>query len=187
MESLDAGAVLELVERARARDEAAFTMLVRPRLEPLLRVATAIVGSEFEARDALQAALAASWANLPKLRDPDRFEAWITRILVNECRAVLRRTARARVRELRMDTIAQPDARPALQVGGPEATLADRLALERAFERLPADARALLVLHHLEQLPVGAIAEVLVIPPGTVKSRLHAARKALERELEKET
>ncbi len=187
MSGLDVGAVSELIQLARERDEAAFTMLVRPRLEALLRTATAILGREPDARDALQAALTNAWTNLPRLRDPDRFEAWLTRILVNECRVALRRRARTKVRELPMDEVLATNASPSLRHPGPEDALADRLALDRAFERLPADARVVLVLHHFEGRSVEAIADTLAIPAGTVKSRLHTARRALERELEKES
>ncbi len=187
MATLDVGTLSELIDRARGRDEAAFTVLVGPRLEGLLRIATAILGHEADARDALQIALTSAWANLPGLRDADRFEAWLTRIVVNECRHALRRRARTRVRELPMEHVLAAQARGSLHTAGPEASLAERLAFERAFERLPGEARALLVLHHLERLPIDVIAQILAIPAGTVKSRLHAARRALERELEKES
>lgn len=173
------GTDLDLVERARLRDEEAFADLVRPRLAPLLRLASAITGDEIDARDALQEALSSAWAQMPRLREPEHFDAWLTRILVNACRLVLRRRRR-RVREIRLDaTVADGSTEPL-------ATVLDRLALDRAFERLGPDERAILVLHHLEERPLAEIAVVIGIPVGTVKSRLYAARAALARELRKE-
>ena len=64
--------------------------------------------------------------------------------------------------------------------------VAERDALDRAFGRLTVEQRTILVLHHLEGRPLSAIAAALVIPVGTAKSRLHAARAALERLLEAE-
>lgn len=170
---------LDLVERARLRDEDAFADLVRPRFEPLLRLASAITGDEIDARDALQETLASAWGQLPSLRDTERFDAWLTRILVNACRLVLRRRRR-RVREIRLEpSIAD---RPTETM----ASVLDRLALDRAFERIGTDERAILALHHLEERSVAEIAGLLGIPIGTVKSRLFAARAALARELRKE-
>ena len=187
MSVVDAVAIDDLVERARRHDPSAFTSLVAPRLAGWLRTATAILGNDPDARDALQAALTSAWSNLAALRDPNQFEAWLTRILVNECRHTLRRRARSNVRELHIDERMLDRHRSSGETPDPAASVAERSALERAFERLSGEARTLLVLHHLERRPVDAIAVVLRIPPGTVKSRLHAARRALERELEQES
>ena len=114
---------------------------------------------------------------MPGLRDPDRFDAWLDRIVVNACRMLIRR--RGRVRELPF--AAEFDSQS--PTPGPD-HLAERESLETAFGRLSVDQRSILVLHHLEQRPLTAIAGVLGIPVGTAKSRLHAARAALERALE---
>ena len=88
------------------------------------------------------------------------------------------------MRELSIDT-ARGD--PAMgSTIGPADDVADRLALERAFDRLDGDARAILVLHHLDGRGLTEVATILGIPVGTAKSRLFAARRALERALERE-
>lgn len=172
-----------LVERARDGDLGAFEALIRPEVQGMARVAMAIIGDESEAREALQEALTTMWRELPALRDPDRFAAWSGRILINRCRLTLRRRRRHERHEVSLDAAAVSGS----AVGrGPEATALERNALEAAFERLDSDARTLLVLHHLSGLPLAEIAERLDVPTGTVKSRLHAARRALERELEAE-
>jgi RNA polymerase sigma factor (sigma-70 family) len=173
-----------LIRRAQTGDVAAFTALVAGRFEPMQRTAMAILGHEADARDAVADALAAIWRELPRLRDPLAFEAWSTRILVHGCRRRLRGRGRARVRELPMD--AAEATGTGRSTAGPADEVSERIALERAFDRLDADARALLVLHHLDGRGVSDIAATLGIPVGTAKSRLFAARRALERALERE-
>ena len=79
-------ATVALVERARQGDALAFERLLRDRLDGLFRTAWAILGDESDARDATQDACIAAWRNLPGLREPERFDAWLTRVLVNGCR-----------------------------------------------------------------------------------------------------
>ena len=181
----------ELIEQARAGDRAAFEALVRLKVDAVYGTALAILGHEADAQDAVQEAFVAAWRSLAGLRDVDRFEAWFGRIVVNACRMSLRK--RRGVREITVhgatsertgadgDLLERPSAdRPLADV----AASAD--AFDRAFERLTADERALLVLRHHDELPVADIAARLGIPAGTVKSRLFAARRALERALARE-
>ena len=157
-------------------DDAAFERIMAGRVGRTFRVALAILGSEADARDATQDAWLQAWRQLATLKDLDRFDAWLDRIVVNACRMTIRRK---RIREIpipsgfdREGTTHRPDA------------VAERDALERAFDRLSVDHRTVLVLHHLEERTVAEIAGVLRVPAGTVKSRLHAARTQLERTLE---
>jgi RNA polymerase sigma factor (sigma-70 family) len=173
-----------LFRRAQRGDVEAFTELIAERIEPMARTAMAIVGQEADARDAVQEALASVWRSLPSLRDPDRFEAWSTRILVHASRRIASRRRRASVRELSIEPTAHGHTAPGSIAA--EDAVAARLALEGAFERLDPDARTILVLHHLDARSVAEIASILDIPTGTVKSRLHAARAALERALARE-
>ena len=171
-----------LLDRARRRDGDAFAQLVDPRLAGLLRTATAILGHEDDASDALQDALTRAWRGLSGLRDEDRFEAWLTRIVVNECRTALKRRTRTRIREIPVDD-GSGTGDPASPRAGVAESVVGRLALEAAFERLSADERTILVLHHLDGRPLDEVAAILGIPVGTAKSRLHAARGSLERNL----
>jgi RNA polymerase sigma-70 factor (ECF subfamily) len=163
-----------LVELAGRGDQDAFAVLVERRLETAFRTASAILGNEADARDVVQEAFVSAWVHLPRLRDVGRFDAWLSRIVVNRCRDALRR--RRRAREVAIDDAGLTDP-----VSGPEFS-----TLNAAFERLGIDQRHLLVAHHLHQQPVVEIARQLGIPVGTVKWRLHAARRALERALEAE-
>jgi RNA polymerase sigma-70 factor (ECF subfamily) len=185
----------ELVERARrgveptgadTSDRDAFDALVRSRVDAVYRTSLAILGDSADAADATQETFVSAWCHRDALRDPDLFDAWLWRINLNACRAQLRRRGRTRVREIRLlDPL--DDREPA----SPERSLADRTAdsdaFDRAFGRLSVDDRAVLVLHHLHNRPVSEIAAALGAPEGTVKSRLHRARAALESALAKES
>ena len=173
----------EGIERARHGDASAFDTLVEARVGPMTRTAMAILGREDEARDAVQDALVTAWRELVSLRDPASFDAWLTRILVNRCRRGLRRIGLRRVREIQVDAVLTTDE-PV--TADHTVTVGDRQALERAFDRLSVDERTLLVLHHLDGRSVASIAAVLGVPVGTAKSRLFAARRALDRALARE-
>ena len=183
-----------LVDRAAAGDHDAFDRLLAPRFGSAFHLAVAILRSEEDARDAVQDAFVAAWQELPRLRDRDQFEAWLGRIVVNRCRSVLRHRKVVKLREIpldqderdpgRADGAAPPRREPGVEGG--QANVAEADAVRRAFERLDPDARVLIVLHHVDERPVAEIAALAGIPEGTVKWRLHAARKALERALERE-
>ncbi len=167
----------DLAMRAGAGDADAFAALVEPRLERTLRTARAILGNEADARDATQDAFLSAWTNLSRLRDPQRFDAWLQRTLVNRCKDVLR--ARKRSREIVLD--------PQDWATGDQTDEAlARASVLKAFDRLSVEHRHILVLHHLHDLPLTDVAAEMRIPVGTAKSRLYAARHALERALEAE-
>lgn len=161
---------------AAAGDDAAFEAIMAGRITRTFRVALAILGSDADARDATQDAWLQAWRRLATLKDLDRFDAWLDRIVVNACRMTIRRK---RVHEIPMPAgFDHPGASH-----GPDG-LAERDALERAFDQLTVDHRTVLVLHHLQERSVAEISDLLRIPIGTVKSRLYAARSQLERTLE---
>ncbi len=164
----------ELLLRVRAGDREAFDLIVAARAEPMYRTALAVLGNEADARDAAQDAFVAAWRKIRDLRDVERFDAWLGRILINQCRDALRR--RSRVREVGLDEVLE--TRAAVQSF-------DGADFDEAFGRLSVDQRALLVLHHLHGYGVREIAAWLGIPTGTVKWRLNRARNALQHELDR--
>ncbi|HEY3336247.1 MAG TPA: sigma-70 family RNA polymerase sigma factor [Candidatus Limnocylindrales bacterium] len=174
----------DLVERARTGDAEAFEGIVALHFHRVLRIALGILGDEADARDAVQDTFLRAWRELPRLREPDRFPAWLSRIAVNASRTTLSR--RRRVTEIAVI----PDGSRAFDVVDPVAAYDDRQAdldvLERAFGRLTADQRAMLVLHHGERLPLNEIGATLGIEARTAKSRLFTARRALEKALAEE-
>ena len=164
----------ELLLRVRAGDREAFDLIVAANAETAYRTALAILGNDADARDAAQDAFVAAWRGIGGLRDVDRFDAWLGRILINHCRSALRR--RGRVREVALEGV--PETRAA-------SGSFDASDFDEAFGRLNIDQRAILVLHHLHGYGVREIGAWLGIPTGTVKWRLSRARSALQRELER--
>jgi RNA polymerase sigma-70 factor (ECF subfamily) len=175
-----------LLERAARGDSGAFDALIRPRLDRLFRLAVAITRSEPDARDAVQDACVSAWRELPRLRDTARFDAWLAQIVVNACRANLRRNRRASVREVPVGDELADHQEPAFATRGHGDEIAEVDAIQRAFLRLEPDTRALLALHYQEELPLAEIGRVFGAPVGTIKWRLSRARAALERALEAE-
>jgi len=176
---------LALVERAQAGDPRAFESLLESRFWRLNRLALSITANEADARDALQEACLRAWQQLPRLRDRSRFDVWLWRIVLNSCRNQLRGRRRVWVHEIAIDGGPTGGGRTASARGVGDA-LSENDAIRRAFKRLDPDRRTILILHHVEERSVGDIAQLLGIPEGTAKWRLHAARRALERALEVE-
>jgi len=162
----------ELVEQAQRGDHAAFTELVAVDGDRCYAIAYRILRDVGRAQDAVQQAYLLAWRELPRLRDPARYDIWLHRLLVNACYEESRRHRRwtAHVRVLPIEGPGGPD---------PMVSVDDRDALERAFAGLSAEHRAVVVLHHYAGIPLGSIAEVLGVPVGTVKSRLHHATRNL--------
>lgn len=165
-----------LVEQAQNGDRDAFAALVHDVSDRLYALAYRILRNPDLAQDAYQNAMFAMWKQLPNLRDPDRFEAWIHRILVHACYAESRRRTRwaTSVRVLEIDGSRTSDD---------SGSVTDRDALERGFRLLPVDQRAVFVLHHHIGLSLVEVAEVLGVPAGTARSRLHYATRALRASL----
>jgi RNA polymerase sigma-70 factor, ECF subfamily len=169
--------VRDLVVRAQDGDREAFAALVQLTSDRLYALAARILRDNDLAEDALQGALIATWRQLPTLRDPDRFEAWVRKVLVHACYAEARRRRAwtANVRVLPVDGPAGPDDILSID---------DRDALDRAFRRLSVEHRAIFVLHHHQGLPLVEIADTLGIPAGTARSRLHYATRVLRAAIE---
>jgi RNA polymerase sigma-70 factor (ECF subfamily) len=169
--------VRDLVIRAQGGDREAFAALVALTSDRSFALAARILRDHDLAEDALQGALIAAWRQLPTLRDPDRFEAWVRKVLVHACYAEARRRRSwaANVRVLPVDGPAGPDDLISVD---------DRDALERAFRRLSVQQRAVFVLHHHQGLSLVEIAENLGIPAGTARSRLHHATRVLRGAIE---
>jgi RNA polymerase sigma-70 factor (ECF subfamily) len=165
------------VDRARQGDGEAFDALARVVGDRCMAIACRILRDADLAEDAVQAALITAWRELRTLRDADRFEPWLHRILTNECYAEARRRRRwsGEIRILPVESAYGPDEMM---------TVNDREQLERAFRRLTLEQRAVLVFHHYLDLPLHEVADRLDIPLGTAKSRLHYATTALRASLE---
>jgi RNA polymerase sigma-70 factor (ECF subfamily) len=168
----------QTVDAGRAE---AFVALVERELERSYRLATVILGNESDGQDAVHDAAEIAWRRYGELRDPDKATAWFRQILVNRCRDRLRWRRRWRV----FQTF-RPTNTPEATVDDASAVVAERDALARTFERLSPDERVIVVLRYEEDMTVPAIAELLAIPEGTAKSRLHYALAKLRTALAEE-
>lgn len=166
----------DLVEQAQRGDREAFALLARANVDALFAVSQRILRDVDRAEDATQQALVIAWRELRRLRDPDRFVAWLHRILVRSCYAEMARTRRwsANIRVISLADHAPAD----------DLSVALRDQLERGFRRLPPDQRAILVLFHYVGLSPTEIADAIGIPAGTARSRLHYAHRAMRAALE---
>jgi RNA polymerase sigma-70 factor, ECF subfamily len=158
----------DLVERARKGDHDAFAELAGAAISRLDGAAWLILRDAEQAKDAVQNTLVRAWRDLPTLRDPDRFDQWLRRLLVRACIDEARRLRRHRA-DVELVNIDLP------ATAGMESAVADRDQIERGFIRLSPEMRAVLVLHHYLDLPLPDVAATLSIPLGTAKSRLHRA------------
>ena len=156
------------MEQARQGDHDAFAQLARAAVVRLDQAARLILRDPELARDAVQEGLIRAWRDLPKLRDPDRFDAWLHRLTVNSCIDQTRRRRRRPI-EVELTAIHAPAV---VDMSG---ALADRDLVDGVLRHLDERGRAVVVLHYFLGLPLTDVAVTLGIPVGTVKSRLHRA------------
>src|SRR5215208_4653255 len=170
---------VDQVERAMRGDRDAFTALAAESVDRCYALAFRILRDPHRAQDATQQALFGAWRDLPRLKEPDRFEAWLYRLVVNACYSEARSHRRwnARVRVLAANPIST-------QTDDVANSVARRDELEDAFRKLTPERRAVVVLHHYLGYPLTEIAEVLRIPEGTARSRLHYAVRQLRAALD---
>jgi len=168
----------DLVGRAQAGDVDAYSTLTASLTDRLFAVARLILGSDDRASDAVQDALLQAWLDLRALRDPDRFEAWLHKVLVRTCYASAKRHRTRTVVEIKMATAGEPFA------GDSQAALALHDQLDRAFTRLSKDHRTVIVLVHYLGLSLAEAAFTIGVPLGTVQSRLSRATQIMRAALE---
>jgi len=166
----------DLVEAAQHGDHEAFEVLASAAVDRLYAVARLVLADAHQAEDAVQDALVSAWQSLPELRDPERWEAWLHRLIVNACADEGRRRKRQSM-EVRMVRFEPSIADPARSVD-------DQDQLDRGFQRLRDDQRTAVVLHLYLGLSVPEVADALGVPVGTAKSKIHYAVEALRAALE---
>jgi len=162
----------ELVERAQRGDHDAFAVLAGLFVARLDAAARMILRDHELARDAVQEGFLRAWRNLPTLRDPDRFEAWLRSLVSRSCIDVLRRRGRRPI-----EVELQPFDGPA--AADMQSLVADRELLDLALGRLQPEQRAVIVLHYYLGMPLPDVAATLGIPIGTAKSRHHRSLAAM--------
>ncbi|HXS72193.1 MAG TPA: sigma factor, partial [Patescibacteria group bacterium] len=142
----------DVVERAQRGDRAAYGLIAAEIATRFLAISRRILRDLDLAEDATQQALVATWRDLPRLRDPSRFDAWSYRLLVNACYVEGRRH-RQWTPNLRLLPAQEPEVGEGLN------SIHDRDQLERGFRRLSIDHRAVVVLHHYLELSIEEVAE----------------------------
>jgi RNA polymerase sigma-70 factor (ECF subfamily) len=167
----------DLVTRAQHGDRDAFATLAAGIADRFLATSRRILRDLDLAEDATQQALLSIWRDLPQLRDPARFDAWSYRLLARACYAEAGKTRRS-APNLYLLPADEPMAADTL------GTVVDRDQIERGFQRLSLDHRAVVVLHHYLDLTLEQVADVLGIPLGTATSRLHYAMRGLRAALD---
>lgn len=151
-----------------------FTEYVLAQEQTLYRVSRAMLRQEADQKDAVQETVAKAWAKLGSLRDERYFATWLTRILINECTNITRRRKRiVLMRDWEEDALKA------------HAEFAEPTGIDEALDALPEKLRLPTVLHYMEGFSLLEIRELLHLPLGTVKSRLHDARITLKLELER--
>ncbi len=164
------------VELAMRGNHDAFAALIGAAANRLFALASLILRDGDRAEDATQEAIVRAWRELPRLRDPERFDAWLRRLVVNACHDEGRR-----VRRRSEVSLVDIGARSSVDPAG---AIATRDQVERAFRRLPLDQRSALVLQHHLGLSHSEIATTLGIPVGTVKSRIRYGTAAMRASLD---
>lgn len=165
-----------LVSRARSGDREAFDVLAGAVVDRLYAVARLVLRDADRAEDAVQETLVRCWRDLPTLRDPARFDAWVRRLLMRAITDEFRRDRRHRASiVLLRNEPSTADASSAVAV---------REQLDLGFRRLSVEHRAIVVLRLYLGLSIEESATTLGIPVGTAKSRLHYATEAIRLALE---
>ncbi|HEY7139327.1 MAG TPA: sigma-70 family RNA polymerase sigma factor [Methylomirabilota bacterium] len=173
----------EFVSRLRAGDRRAFEELVRTHQHRVYGLALRMLGNAAEAQDVAQEAFLRAHRGLAEFRGDSRLSTWLYAIVSRLCLNRLAGSERRHARHGEEALARLPDAGP-----GPDQALErDELeeALHRAIGELPEERRIVVVLRDVEGLAYEAIAEVLELPVGTVRSRLHRARLDLKEKLER--
>ena len=169
-----------LVERAMEGDRDAFTQLAGQYSDRCYALAYRILRDAHRAQDATQQALFGAWRDLPKLKETDRFEAWLYRLVVNACYTEARGHRRWSAKVQLLSAQPTPDEPDVAR------SVTRRGELEDAFRKLNPERRAVVVLHHYLGYSLTEIASTLGIPVGTVRSRLHYAVRQLRTVLDDE-
>jgi RNA polymerase sigma factor (sigma-70 family) len=164
----------DLVEQAQGGDHGAFEALAKTAATRLDTAARLILRDPDRAKDAVQETLVQAWRDAPRLRDPDRWDAWLHRILVHTCLRDLRRNRRGPI-QVELGSADLPSVLD--QTGG----VVRRDEIERGFRRLDDDLRVVIVLHYYLDLPLSEVAEKVGVPLGTAKSRLNRALVSMRR------
>lgn len=183
---------LAVIEAFRAGDSGAFDLLVTRHQRRVFRLALRLLGDREAAQDAAQEAFVKAWRALPRFEGKARFTTWLTRITINQCRNELRKRGTVKhTRPLSLDAqvpgtdVSRVDTLPSLDPDAVSSLAGEELraVFEAVLADLDPEVREVLLLKEVEDMSYESMAEVLDVPTGTVRSRLHRARAELRRRM----
>lgn len=169
--------MIQLIKRAQSGDAEAFIQLMEDNKESLKRVAFAYLKREEDVADAIQDTILDAFESIHKLRKPEHFKTWLTRILLNNCTEIYRRNKRQAIYDMK----AEEYEKYSLQDGLSGVEAQSDLEFQDLLAHLPEDSRIIFQLYFGEQYTTSQIAEILNINENTVKSRLHRGKEQLRR------
>jgi RNA polymerase sigma-70 factor, ECF subfamily len=184
-----------LISRIVSGDTCAFELVMRRYNRALYRTARSIVKDDAEAEDTLQDAYMQAYQSMARFRGESRLLTWLTRIVVNQAVARLRKSAARRAEVISLDggmDYEQPAAEAAMSIGQSESPdsaamrAETRRLLERKIDELPEAFRTVFVLRALEEMTVEEVSAVLRIPEATVRTRYFRSRSMLREALSRE-
>ena len=162
----------ELVELAKLGDKPAFDEVIRICAPDLFKIAMPILKNKDDADDAVCETVVKAYENIRKLKDSSLFKTWITRILINQANTIYKRRKKIVYLDETMQAAQYEDA---YDLGDSDLSI--------AVSGLKLELRTVIVLHYFQDMKIKEIAEVLQVPAGTVKWRLHKAKSVLQKRL----
>ncbi len=182
-----------LLRRLRERDERAFRELVDEHRDKVFNLTYRMLGNRAEAEDVAQEVFISVFKTIDTFREESKFSTWLYRVTVNHCKNRIKYLARRHDRDQdELDEAAEQDVAAAVTAPTPalrpdralEAQQTEKM-LQEAIGELDEDHRVLVVLRDVEDLSIEEICEITGLPDGTIKSRLHRARMALRKKIQR--
>ncbi|MGN6104370.1 MAG: sigma-70 family RNA polymerase sigma factor [Kofleriaceae bacterium] len=182
-----------LLRRLRDRDERAFRELLELHRDRVYNITFRMLGNRAEAEDVAQEVFISVFKTIDTFREESKFSTWLYRVAVNHCKNRIKYLARRHDRDRdELDETSQ-QTNGAIASGPIRAAQPDRALegaqmerlLQEAISNLDDDHRIVVVLRDVEDLTIEEICEITGLPDGTVKSRLHRARLALRKKLQR--
>lgn len=189
IKAMEQAKLLDLVQKSQSGDRQAWEELIRAVQDRVYYRCRRILGNETDALDATQDVLVAMLESIVSLRQPEAFPAWLNRMTVNICCKQMSRISRERRIQQLVGRLL-PDEEAAEGQRSPDKELdneENRRIIVELVDALPAEQRACVLLYYYDEMPVKDVAQLLHLSEGTVKSRLHYARRRIKRGVERYT
>lgn len=172
---------ISIVTKAQKGDNVAFSELINSCKEKLYKIAFAYLKNEEEALDIVSDTIYKAYMDINKLKNPQYFNTWITRILINSAINRLKKNERI----VLIDEYEKVESFN-LNISDIESDIPKCIDLYNAIDKLNVKSKSIIILRYFQDMTISEISEVLKIPEGTTKVYLHRALKKLKVELEEE-